>query len=223
MVLLMLLCQALPAVGLRVATFNIETNRNEQGWPNFALGAPGGVDFDSVAAILGRIDADVVALQEVHTSDLTGSPSEVEQLATALGLSHIHAGSNSGNFDTSLRVVFLSRYPFTSTASIFSPAGAKEISRHCPAVVVDVPGTDADPLMISAHLKSGTGSDDRFRRAIEMRRLTGYLAAAGLQASDNFIVLGDFNPSGTNRTFTTLPSGLPTTYSLGNDVLLPVE
>lgn len=223
LVLLMLLCQALPAVDLRVATFNIETNRNEQGWPNFALGAPGGVDFDSVAAILGRIDADVVALQEVHTSDLTGSPSEVEQLATALGLSHIHAGSNSGNFDTSLRVVFLSRYPFTSTASIFSPAGAKEISRHCPAVVVDVPGTDADPLMISAHLKSGTGSDDRFRRAIEMRRLTGYLAAAGLQASDNFIVLGDFNPSGTNRTFTTLPSGLPTTYSLGSDVLLPVE
>ena len=215
------------AVELRVATFNIETNRNDQGWPNFALGDPGGVDFDSVAAILGRIDADVVALQEVHTSDLNTNPgetaSEVEQLAALLGLPYIYAGSNSGNFDTSLRVVFLSRYPFLSAESILSPVGAKEIARHCPAVVVDVPGTDADPLMISAHLKSGTGTDDRFRRVIEMRRLTEYLDASGLQPSDNFIILGDFNPSGVNRSFETLPSGLPSSYALGSDVILPVH
>jgi endonuclease/exonuclease/phosphatase family metal-dependent hydrolase len=206
-----------------VATFNIETNRNEAGWPNFALGDPGGVDFDSVASILSRIDADVVALQEVHTSELSGSPSEISQLAALLGLPHIHAGSNSGNFDTSLRVVFLSRYPFTATDSIFSPLGAKEIARHSAVVAVDVPGTDADPLLISAHLKSGSTTVDRFRRAIEMRRLADYVAASGLQASDNFIVLGDFNPSGVNRSFTELPSGLPGSYALGSDVSFPVS
>ena len=210
-------------VGLRVVTFNIETHRNTDGWPDYALGDPGTVDHDSVASILARIDADVVALQEVHTADLNGSPSEVEQLAATLGLPYIHAGSNSGNFDTSLRVVFLSRFPFTMADTIFSPAGAKEIARHCPAVVVDVPGTNADPLLISAHLKSGTGSDDRFRRAIEMRRLTDYLTASGFEGSDNFIVLGDFNPSGIDKVFTELPAGLPSTFALGTDVSFPVS
>lgn len=159
------------AVPLRVATFNIETHRNTNGWPDYALDEPGTVDFDSVAAILSRIDADVVALQEVHTSDI--NEGDVAALGAVLGLPHQFAGSNSGNFDTSLRVVILSRHPFLSTGSILSPPGAKEIARHSPAVVVDVPGTPNDPLMIAAHLKSGTGSGDRFRRAIEMKRLVG--------------------------------------------------
>ncbi|MGE9269895.1 MAG: endonuclease/exonuclease/phosphatase family protein, partial [Verrucomicrobiales bacterium] len=214
---------ALCGVELRVATFNIETHRNADGWPDYALGAPGTLDHDSVAQILGRIDADVVALQEVHTSDLNGSPSDVEQLATSLGLPYVHAGSNSGNFDTSLRVVFLSRYPFLQTDSVISPTGAKEITRHCPVVEVDVPGTAADPLLISAHLKAGTGSDDRFRRAVEMQRLVAYLRSSGVGPADNFIVLGDFNPSGNDASFSSLPTGLPSTYSLGSDIAFPVE
>ncbi len=209
-----------PAVPLRVATFNIETHRNTQGWPDYALDEPGTVDFDSVAAILSRIDADVVALQEVHTSDI--NEGDVAALGAVLGLPHQFAGSNSGNFDTSLRVVILSRHPFLSTDSILSPPGAKEIARHSPAVVVDVPGTPNDPLMIAAHLKSGTGSDDRFRRAIEMKRLAGYLSASGFGPADNFIVLGDFNPSGNGTSFVAEPSGLPTTFSLGADVSYPV-
>ncbi|GAA5482224.1 endonuclease/exonuclease/phosphatase family protein [Haloferula sargassicola] len=216
------LLTAVHAVGLRVATFNIETHRNTEGWPDYALGDPGTPDHDSVAAILGRVDADVVALQEVHTSDLSGSPSEVDQLAATLGLPYLYAGVNSGNFDTSLRVVILSRYPFLSAESITSPPGAKEISRHCPAVVVDIPGTPADPLIISAHLKSGTAAADKFRRAIEMRRLTDYLSSSGFAESDNFIVMGDFNPSSTTTTFTTPPSGLPSTFDLGEDLSLPV-
>lgn len=221
---LLLAVASVHATGLRIATFNIETHRGTNGWPDYALGDPGTIDFDSVAAILGRVEADVVALQEVHTSDLDGTPlSELEQLAAALGLPYIFEPSNSNTFDTSLRVVILSRYPFLATNTITSPAGAKEIARHCPAVVVDVPGTNADPLIISTHLKSGTTSSDRFRRAIEMRRLTEYLTASGFGETDNFIVLGDFNPSGSNTTFSSLPSGLPTTYSLGGDVSFPVN
>ncbi|MCU0795527.1 MAG: endonuclease/exonuclease/phosphatase family protein [Akkermansiaceae bacterium] len=218
-----LACAPLGAAGLRVVTFNIETHRNDEGWPDYALGDPAGPDFTSVASILARIDADVVALQEVHSGDLTGSPkSEVQLLGEALGLPYLHAGSNAGNFDTSLRVVILSRYPFLSTASILSPAGAKEIARHCPAVVVDVPGTTEDPLVISAHLKSGTTTADRFRRAIEMRRLVEFLENSAYGVEDNFIILGDFNPSSSTTTFSALPSGLPTTFSLGSDVALPV-
>ena len=213
----------LGAAGLRVATFNIETHRNEEGWPDYALGDPEGPDFKSVAAILARIDADVVALQEVHTGDLTGSPkSEVRLLGESLGLPYLFAGSNAGNFDTSLRVVILSRHPFASTASILSPPGAKEIARHCPAVVVDVPGTTRDPLVISAHLKSGVTGADRFRRAIEMRRLVGYLDGSDFGVEDNFIILGDFNPSSSTATFSAPPSGLPSTFSLGSDIALPL-
>lgn len=218
-----LACAPLGAAGLRVATFNIETHRNEEGWPDYALGDPAGADFTSVAAILARIDADVVALQEVHSSDLTGSPkSEVQLLGESLGLPYFYAGVNSGNFDTSLRVVILSRYPFASTASILSPPGAREIARHCPALVVDVPGTTADPLVISAHLKSGTTTADRFRRAVEMRRLVQYLDNSGYGVDDNFIILGDFNPSGSTTTFSALPSGLPGTFALGSDIALPI-
>ncbi len=220
-VVILLLATAVMAVPLRVATFNIETHRNEDGWPDYALDAPGTVDFDSVAAILARIDADVVALQEVHTSDI--NEGDLDALGTLLGLPYRFEGSNSGNFDTSLRVAFLSRYPFVSTTSILSPPGAKEISRHSPAVVVDVPGTDNDPLLISAHLKSGTLTRDRFRRAIEMRRLAAHLSTSGFGASDNFIILGDFNPSGIDRSFDELPSGLPGSYVLGSDVGFPVS
>lgn len=215
------LALALGAVPLRVATFNIETHRNASGWPDYALDEPGAVDFESVRAILARIDADVVALQEVHTSDI--NEGDLAALGTALGLPHQFSGVNSGNFDTSLRVSFLSRYPFLLTESIVSPPGAKELTRHSPAVVVDVPGTPNDPLLISAHLKAGTGSDDRFRRAIEMRRLSDYLAASGFTAADNFIVLGDFNPSGNNTSFVAEPSGLPGTFVLGGDVSFPVS
>jgi endonuclease/exonuclease/phosphatase family metal-dependent hydrolase len=213
------------AAPLRVATYNIETHRDEDsGFPDFALGEPGTIHHDSVAAVLGRIDADVVALQEVHTSDLSGEPaSPVDQLAATLGLPHVFAATNSGAFDTNLRVVFLSRHPFLTNESIISPPGAREISRHSPAVVVDVPATDADPLLISAHLKAGTRGADRFRRAIEMRRLTKHLADSGFAETDNFIVLGDFNPSGDPRTFSEPPGGMPVTYELGADMPFPVE
>jgi hypothetical protein len=90
-------------------------------------------------------------------------------------------------------------------------------------VRVDVPGIDDDPLIISPHLKSGTARSDRFRRAIEMRRLTQYLHSAGIADDDHFIVLGDYNPSSTSATFDVLPSGLPESYSLGSDVIFPVS
>ncbi|MGB6220382.1 endonuclease/exonuclease/phosphatase family protein [Haloferula sp.] len=210
----------LGAVGLRVVTFNIETHRNSSGWPDYALDNPSSMDFTSVARILERIDADVVALQEVHTSDW--NEGDVAALGNQLGLPHRFIGSNSGNFDSSLRVVFLSRYPFSFTDSIMSPPGAKEIARHCPVVVVDVPGTSRDPLLISAHIKAGTGTADRFRKAIEMQRLVKYFNETGVEASDNFILLGDFNPSGANRTYTSAPSGLPNTFVLGSDITFPV-
>jgi len=222
-VLLLCLSASLEAVGLRVVSYNVGAHFADGGYPDYSLGDVGTLDFTSVRDVLARIDADVVALQEIHSADVAGNPDDLDALAAALGLPHLYIASTLGSLDTSLRVVFLSRYPFISTEDIRSPSGAKEITRHFPVVKVDVPGTTNDPLVISGHLKSGTGLDDRFRRAVEMKRLVKYLDDEGFQASDNFIILGDFNPSGVNVTFNALPVGLPSTFSLGSDISFPVS
>jgi endonuclease/exonuclease/phosphatase family metal-dependent hydrolase len=216
------------AVEFRAATFNIGANFTAEGFPDYSLGDPGTSDHDSVKAVLGRINADVVALQEIAPLDVSGNPDDLDALALALGYPNVYLAPVSdalplkGPIDTSLRVIFLSRFPFLATTSIRSPAGAKEITRLLPSVKIDVPGTTRDPLLIAGHLKSGTATADRFRRAVEMRRLTEDLSTRGLTENDNFIIMGDFNLSSTNTTFTTLPPGLPASYVLGTDVTLPL-
>ncbi len=212
----------LPAVEIRVVSFNIGAHFADT-YFDYSLGDPGTPDHESVRAILARIDADVVALQEIHSVDLQGSPNDLQSLATALGYSHLYVPPVTNVFDTSLRVVFLSRFPFLTTDTVRSPVGAKDMTRLHPVVKVDVPGTNNDPVLVSVHLKSGTLLADRFQRAVEMKRLTGYLSASGLTNADNLIVLGDFNPSSTNTTFAELPaSGLPGSFVLGSDITFPV-
>lgn len=218
----------LGAVGLRVATYNVGANLvipPDGGFAYFdrGIGNPGIPDHDRVKAVLDRIDADVVALQEIHAADLDGSPDDLDKLAASLGYPHLFVSPSTNTFDTSLRVVFLSRYPFLSSVVVGSPAGAKEMTRLIPVVKVDVPGTTRDPLVVSLHLKSGTGSADRFRRAVELRRLRDYLTSTGVTSGDNLVVMGDFNLSATNVTFTALPSGLPSTFDLGGDITLPIS
>jgi endonuclease/exonuclease/phosphatase family metal-dependent hydrolase len=227
---ILLFAASLDAVEIRVASFNIGAHWNDRFF-DYSLGDPGTPDHDTVKAILQRINADVVALQEIHSVDLQGSPNDLQALAASLGYPHLHEPPYSGVFDTSLKVVFLSRHPFISTANIGSAPGANEITRYHPVVKVDVPRTANDPVIISAHLKAGTATEDRFRRAIEMKRLTGYLTTAGLGADDNFIILGDFNPSSSNTTvslatyngfFTKEKPVIPLSYAVGGDVLFPV-
>ena len=225
-VLFLLVGTLAQAVEFRAATFNIGAHlvipASGSVYFDYGLGDPGTPDFDNVLAVLSRINADVVALQEIHSADVAGNADDVDALAAALGYPYIFVSPTTNTFDTSLRVIFLSRFPFLTSSAIGSPAGTKEITRLFPAVRVDVPGTTRDPLMVAAHLKSGTASEDRFRRAVEMRRLTDYLATQGLTADDNYIVMGDFNLSSTNKTFTTLPTGLPSTFALGADIVLPI-
>ena len=66
--LLILSSLLLPAAELRVATMNVF----------LGIEAPGTVSHDALAAVLGRIDADVVALQEVRTNDRSGNPSNLK-------------------------------------------------------------------------------------------------------------------------------------------------
>ena len=217
-----ILASSASAVEIRVAGFNIGAHFNETFF-DYSLGDPGTLDHESVKAVLARIDADVVALQEIHSVDIQGNPDDLDALAASLGYPHLFVTPHASAFDSSLRVAILSRFPFLTTGQVESPAGAKELTRNHPVVRVDVPGTINDPWIYSLHLKAGTLLSDRFRRAVEMKRLVGHFESSGLTADDNFIILGDFNPSSVNATFTSLPSGLPTTYQLGSDIVFPVS
>jgi hypothetical protein len=50
-----------PAVGIRVATFNIGAHFADN-YFDYSLGDPGTSDYESVCSILARMNADVVAL-----------------------------------------------------------------------------------------------------------------------------------------------------------------
>lgn len=222
------------AVEVRVASFNVGAFFAESSggvfYPLYGLGEAGTADHDSVRDILDRIDADVVALQEIDSADSAGSPNDVQDLATSLGYPHVYiapvnaSGDFKSPFDSDLRVAVISRYPFLSTGAIRSPENMRELTRLHAVVKVDVPGTANDPVVISAHLKPGD-SIDRFRRAVEMKRLALHLSTLGLTNDDNYIITGDFNlnPNYGSTTYNTLPSGLPTTYALGPDIPLPVS
>ena len=95
--------------------------------------------------------------------------------------------------------------------------------RQIPAILVDVPGTVADPTILTLHLKCCLDQDDPFRRAVELKRATDYLTGQALTTEDNLIVLGDFNLIGRNLVYEVIPNGLPRSFDLGEDVSFPTE
>ncbi|MDB4544817.1 endonuclease/exonuclease/phosphatase family protein, partial [Akkermansiaceae bacterium] len=199
------------AIDIRVASFNIRLGLEESG----ILGR------DSVEEIIARINPDVIGLQEVYNSDRAGTPSFLDDLAGSLGFPHVFVPD--GAIDPQSRVVILSKYPFLNSWSIGSPAGANEMTRAAAAVLVDLPGTDADPVIVNAHLKCCLEFDDPFRRAVEMIRINEFLVNQGFNSADNIFFLGDFNLIGNSSSYSSLPSGLPPSYQLGNDIGLPVN
>lgn len=208
----------LPLAGtsVRIATMNVLLGTDSPGEPG----------YEALKDILARLDADIVSLQEVRSGDSSGTPSSLGQLASDLGYPYLFIPSGS-DFDTSNDVILLSRFPFTSTFSIGSPTGAKDITRVHPAAIVDVPGTDNDPMIIGLHLKCCFEEDDFFRRAVEVERIMLFLNDQELNGSDNIIVMGDFNLLGNDKVYNENDfqnlSTLPTTYNLGNDISFPVN
>lgn len=210
----LLLAGTASGISLRVVTFNLE----------LGLGEAGTVGHEAAKAILARIDGDVVALQEVYTGDFnSGNPSNLDSFASDLGYPYLSIGERA--LDSQSRVVLISKFPFVtgSTGSILSPPGANDMTRGAAVAKVDVPGTDNDPVLVTAHLKCCFDLDDPFRRAVEMIRIRKYLDASGLDGSDNIFVLGDFNLLGNNQSFSSQPAGLPASYVLGNDITFDVR
>ena len=198
------------AIEIRIATYNVLTG----------IGNTGANGREELEAVIARINPDVLALQEVTGNDLKGP---LNQLAERMDYRFVFAPVTA--LDTGSRVVILSKFPFSenSSKSIISPPGANDMTRAAAAVIVDVPGTENDPTIVTAHLKCCFNQDDPFRRAVEMLRIRKYLEEQGLDKDDNIFVLGDFNLLGNDIVFESLPPGLPQSYRLGNDIEYDVK
>lgn len=202
-----------PAIQVRLATYNVL----------FGVGTPGSNDYLAVRSILQRINADVIGFQELLDTDYDNWVT----LAADLGYPYLAYGPSAGPLTGSQRLGFFSRYPIRSANEVTEFPGATELTRYPLRVVIDIPGA-LNPLVVyTVHHKASSGSANQFRRAIEGRRVLSNLVAyiESNPLDTEYAIIGDFNEDVANSqttSFSTLPTGLPTSYQLGADVQFPV-
>lgn len=195
---------------LRVATWNVLT-----------VGTPGSVEYNALRDILLRIDADIVAIQEVAN---TGDISNLNAVAAATGYPFVIVPTSNPLGE--MRNAFISKLPFTSTTihssfTLSGEPGANDITRLIVEVVIDV---DGNPVtLVTEHWKAGTANDDEYRRAVESQRIVQVVDDLD-PGADYFIVLGDVNEEvdevpGSPLLFTSEPTGLPQSWDLGDDLV----
>lgn len=200
------------AVSVRVASFNTL----------FGVGTPGSTEYNAVRDILLRVDADIIGFQELGNGDF---PNWVG-LAEELGYGYTAYGGN-GPLAGSFYLGYFSRFPITEAHEVKEPAGATEFTRWPLQVAVDVPGALNPLIVYNVHNKASSGSANEFRRGIELMRTVSNIVAwiSTYPLDTEYIILGDFNDNvdeTQTASFSSLPSGLPASYSLGGDVVFPV-
>lgn len=202
---------------IRVATFNIQS-----------------IDIDNsgyaaLVNVLKRMDADVVLLQEI-TENV--EVAQVATLAAAAGYSFSRVSDTSGTLSGNLRNAVVSRFAIASHASwssaeLSGDPSANDITRDILQVVLTVPEVCQPVALFTVHLKAGSTSTDSFRRAVEIKRLKKAVENYLLANPNAHVIIGgdcneDIGDGPFGNSYAGLPSGLPVTYELGNDVSFPV-
>jgi len=204
---------AINAAQVRLATYNVY----------FGVDAPGSPEYLATRSVIQRVSPDIIAFQELLDTDY----SNWVTLAADLGYPYLAYGASAGPLTGSQRLGFMSRYPIQSAFELLEFPGATELTRYPLRVVINIPGA-LNPLVVyTVHSKASSGSVNEFRRAIEGRRLLSNLVAyvESNPLDTEYVILGDFNQdvsAGQTEQFNSLPSGLPSAYQLGSDVVYPV-
>ena len=219
-------------VSMRLATINVLNG----------VGSTGTGDFVALAQILKRIDADVIAFQEVDDDD--GFARLKALLETiGFGTTRMFLGTEGdafvggsyagGGFPSGQNIAIASRWPILETAQIGrGMADRKEITRYPLFVHIDVPGTENDPAIVAVHFKAGNRRVDHFRKAIEAWRVREFLQERGFRGQcDNLFVVGDVNEDWDNFQPASFFTGIdtsnpgfadgsrfPQSYQLGSDI-----
>lgn len=195
---------------VRVLTWNIET-----------IGSRGTGQYNAELAILQRLCADIVAINEI---DGTNEIDDFENLASDAGYAYTLVPDT--NPFGSLRNGIMSKHPFVrqtihTSAGLSGDSQANDITRLILEVVIRVPGA-RDLTLVCDHLKSGTTDADEFRRAVEAIRMTQTVSDLRPSA-DAFIFMGDINEAITDvprspNPFRSIPGGMPNGWRLGADL-----
>ncbi len=206
-------CQETP---LRVATFNAQE-----------VGFSGTDQFEGLTFTMARIGADVFCVQEVLFTEW----SLLEQAAEAAGYDFVVQANGSPAIGGDISNACVARVPIGlfgsfSGEDISTDNNANDVGRDLLAIRAQVaPGCFAG--VITVHLKSGGDYIDLFRRQVEVERLVQVIEAYSAERPDDpIIVAGDFNEQldddALGTTLSDVPSGLPDSYRLGNDIQLPL-
>lgn len=204
---------------VRVATWNVE-----------ALGSNGSTQWTRGQDVLQRVDADIIAIQEV---DGIFEALSFASFGAGAGYPHAAVGGTSGTLSGDLSNGVLSKWPIVfqqswSAAAISGDPSANDITRDIFEAHIQLPNSQEVFGVFSIHFKASSGGTNDFRRAVETQRLVTVVnnfKAAHPNAA--YAVCGDFNDDlgdgGFGSNFFTLPSGLPSSYNLGNDISFPVN
>jgi endonuclease/exonuclease/phosphatase family metal-dependent hydrolase len=157
---------------LRVVSYNIR----------HGVGMDGKLDLDRTAAVLRRLEPDLVALQEVdETCRRSGGVDQAAALGKALGMEHRfgefmdHDGGRYG-------LAVLSRFPIRATRRHELPRGAEP--RCALEVEVEVPGLELPVSFTCVH-------NDWTQEAIRASQMRALVEALGDRRPT--IVAGDYN------------------------------
>jgi endonuclease/exonuclease/phosphatase family metal-dependent hydrolase len=140
----------------------------------------------AIAATLRRIDADVVALQEVWDDGAGGG--QAAQLAAELGFAHVYAGGFDAG-DAWFGNAVLSRWPITSSERRELPS-TPETNEFRVALRADVDGPRGSFELYTTHLNWRFDQSDI--RQLQVRALAEFVAESRDRAFPP-IVCGDFN------------------------------
>jgi len=211
--------EATPCEGasLRLVAYNVQ-----------GLGSIGSEGWDALGSTLRRIDADLVCIEEFEDGDTEA----LRALAEALGYGEPIQAAESPGIGGELRNACLGRLPATRIESftatdLSSDPDANDVGRDFLAVRAEAgPGCHVSVLAI--HAKSGLEPIDLFRRQVEFERLGQAIARVRAEHPDDaLVVMGDFNENiddpVVGTTIDALPTGLPPSYQLGDDIVLPLH
>ena len=204
---------------VRVATWNIQD-----------VGPRGSDEYAATLAILDRIGADVVGINEFNEIGGTNAEENFYNLADDAGypFTVLPATNPFG----SLRNALLSKYPFAAVTihtseGLSGDPDAKDITRLIIEVEIDL-GADARVLTVAVeHWKAASGNNNEFRRAVESIRMAQVVGDL-VSDQDAYVLMGDVNEELENvplrpNPFRSLPRGLPQSFSLGADLQAILE
>lgn len=201
-------------------TFRIAT------WNVLRIDPVGSAAYEALLAIVLRLDADVLCVQEVGE----GEESQLQALAVAANYKHGLLAPASGPPGSGIANACMSRLPVADEAYLWSnwissDPSARDLTRPFVRLRIQDPKTERYISVLSGHLKAGSEDVDRFRRMVESIRLgQAAMDESATYPGNVVVVLGDLNDRANPppSTFTSLPSGLPSFYSLGDDISLPI-